>query len=95
MPGIEITAPDRTDTSSGSLRSPRRLPDRFSSVARCSATCSSSPGGRPSSRRYATQASVVIVNPSGTGRPMRVISARLAPFPPSSGRMSAVPSEKS
>ena len=94
MPGIEITAPDRTDTSSGSLRSPRRLPDRSSSVARCSATCSSSPAG-PSSRRYATQASVVIVNPSGTGRPMRVISARLAPFPPSSGRMSAVPSEKS
>ena len=34
----------------------------------------------------------MIVKPSGTGRPIRVISARLAPLPPSRNRWSAVPS---
>jgi hypothetical protein len=46
---------------------------------------------------YATHASVVIVKPAGT-RPApstRVISATLAPFPPSSSRMSREPSVKS
>ena len=35
-----------------------------------------------------------MVKPWGTGRPMLVISARLAPLPPSSSRMLALPSEK-
>ncbi len=41
------------------------------------------------------QVSVVIVKPLGTGRPRRVISATLAPFPPSRSRISREPSEKS
>src|SRR5450759_2873225 len=41
------------------------------------------------------QASVVMVNPGGTGMPMPVISARFAPFPPSSDLSSALPSPKS
>mgnify|MGYP000733007291 CR=1 FL=1 len=36
--------------------------------------------------------SVVIVKPGGTGRPMRAISARLAPFPPRRERMEESPS---
>ena len=31
---------------------------------------------------YSVQTSVVIVNPGGTGTPIRFISAKLAPFPP-------------
>ena len=38
------------------------------------------------------QTSVVIVNPGGTGRPSDVISARLAPLPPSSALSFARPS---
>ena len=63
-----------------------------------SAICSASPRGssRPE-RMNATQASVVIVNPAGTtsGPSTRVISARLAPLPPSSARISREPSVKS
>ena len=46
---------------------------------------------------YATHASVVIVNPAGTrsAPSTRVISATLAPLPPSSSRMSFDPSAKS
>src|ERR1051326_6791614 len=33
-----------------------------------------------------------MVKPGGTGRPMRLISARLAPFPPSKGFMLPSPS---
>ena len=32
--------------------------------------------------KYSLQVSVVRVSPGGTGRPMLVISARLAPLPP-------------
>ncbi len=46
---------------------------------------------------YATHASVVIVKPAGTspGPRIRVISATLAPLPPSRARMSCAPSVKS
>jgi hypothetical protein len=46
---------------------------------------------------YATQASVVMVNPAGTlsAPGIRVISAALAPLPPSNSRMSRDPSAKS
>ena len=46
IPGIEIAAPERTETSSGSSVSPKRFPERSSSRATCSATSSSSPSGR-------------------------------------------------
>ena len=35
IPGIETAAPERTDTSSGSCGSPKRLPARSSSAAMC------------------------------------------------------------
>ena len=45
IPGIETAAPERTETSSGSSGSPKRLPALPSSAAMCSATSSSSPSG--------------------------------------------------
>jgi hypothetical protein len=92
IPGIEIAAPDRTETSSGSAVSPKRFPVVCSSRARCSATSSSSPAGSPPSRMYARHASVVIVKPAGTGTPSCVISARPMPLPP---RRSRPPSDGS
>ena len=46
IPGIETAAPERTETSSGSAGSPKRLPVRSSSRRTCSAISSSSPSGR-------------------------------------------------
>ena len=43
---------------------------------------------------YALHASVEIVKPGGTGNPMFVISARLAPLPPSRYFCSRPPSSK-
>jgi hypothetical protein len=45
-----------------------------------------------SAAKYALHASVVIVNPGGTGSPAFVISATPAPLPPSSARIPALPS---
>jgi hypothetical protein len=45
MPGMEMAAPERTDTSSGSLASPSFLPISFSSLASFSSTWSHMPGG--------------------------------------------------
>jgi hypothetical protein len=95
IPGIENFAPERTETRSGSLGSPRALPIVSSSVPRCSPASSSISGGAPPRARNARHASVVIVNPGGTGRPMFVISARLAPFPPRRSFISLLPSLKS
>ena len=96
IPGIEIAAPERTETSSGSARSPKRFPARSSSAPTCASTSSSSPAGiRPPSRMYARQASVVIVNPAGTGTPSCVISASPIPLPPSSSRPPSQGSSKS
>ena len=50
IPGIETAAPERTDTSSGSVGSPKRLPARSSSRATCSSTSSSSPSGTAAER---------------------------------------------
>src|SRR5665647_3438405 len=44
---------------------------------------------------YARQASVVMVNPGGTGSPSLVISARFAPLPPRRSLRSLLPSLKS
>ena len=83
IPGIENLAPLRTDTSSGSAASPSFLPIAFSSFATCFPISPSRPAGQPPSM-YARHASVEMVNPGGTGRPKtEVISARLAPLPPS------------
>jgi hypothetical protein len=88
IPGIENLAPDRTETSKGSVGSPSALPMRASSSLRCSATSASRPSGQPPFM-YARQASVVMVNPGGTGSSSTdVISARLAPLPPSRSFMS-------
>jgi hypothetical protein len=98
IPGIESRAPLRTETSSGSRGSPRRVPARSSKRASASSTASASPsGGVRSARMYSTHASVVIVNPAGTrsGPSTRVISAMPEPLPPSSSRMSRDPSAKS
>ena len=95
IPGIENGAPERTDTSSGSTSSPRRLPILASSAASAAATSSSRPSGSFSwPAMYALHASVVIVKPGGTGRPSFVISARFAPLPPSRNFCSLEPSSK-
>src|SRR4029450_2786589 len=58
-------------------------------------TSAASSGGSLPVVRYVVQASVVMVNPGGTGRPRLVISARLAPLPPSRSLRSLFPSAKS
>ena len=95
IPGIENLAPERTETSSGSSGSPSRRPVRASSRSRCSSTSSNRAAGTVPVRRYSRQASVVIVKPGGTGMPSRVISARLAPLPPSRSLRSMLPVSKS
>ena len=96
IPGIDTGEPDRTETRSGSSGSPRLLPpQRSSRAARCLDTSSDRPSGHaPPPARYARQAPVVTVNPSGTGSPIEVISASSAPFPPRTSRMSLEPSAK-
>ena len=49
IPGIENGAPERTETSSGSVPSPSRLPMSPSSAVRAAATSSISPSGIVSS----------------------------------------------
>ena len=49
IPGIENGAPERTDTRSGSVPSPSRLPMSDSSAARAAATSSMRPSGIVSS----------------------------------------------
>src|SRR6266404_4051067 len=93
IPGIDIAAPERTETRSGSLGSPSFFFVVFSIVASPRSTCSQRPGGNlPPPLKYALHAAVVIVNPGGTGRPAFVISARPAPLPPRSVRRFALPS---
>ena len=95
IPGIENGAPERTDTSSGSVGSPRRLPILASSAVSDAATSSIRPSGIWSpAAMYALHASVVIVKPGGTGSPSFVISARFAPLPPSRYFCSFEPSSK-
>ena len=58
-------------------------------------TCTRSSLGSLPCDRYSRQASVVMVNPGGTGNPSLVISARFAPLPPSRSFWSLSPSVKS
>ena len=85
MPGIDTAAPLRTLSSRGFLLSPNFLPVAFSVFLRFFSTSSISPSGsRPPRSLYSLQVAVVMVKPGGTGRPLTVMSARLAPLPPSS-----------
>jgi hypothetical protein len=90
MPGIDTGAPERTDTSSGSSSpAPARPNRRF---VRCSsdsidartsaASCSPRPAA-VSPESHALCASVETMKPGGTGSPIRDISHRSAPLPPS------------
>src|SRR5438034_96516 len=83
IPGIDIAAPERTDTSNGFLGSPSFLPVDFSTRASACSTCSQSPGGNflPDAK-YALHASVVIVKPGGTGSPACVDPAVSRTTPP-------------
>ena len=96
MPGIETTAPERTETSSGFSLPPSLRPVRSSKRLRPSAICSFSPSGHsPLLLLVSMLAVVVTVKPSGTGTPSRIISATPAPLPPSSDFMLASPSAMS
>src|SRR5262249_33261367 len=95
IPGIENGAPERTETSSGSASSPRRLPIFPSSASRAGATSSIRPSGsRSPPAMYALHASVVMVKPGGAARPRLLSPASLAPSPPSRSFCSFRPSSK-
>ena len=91
IPGIDARAPERTETSSGRSRSPKRAPTWPPILSSAARICdfSASGSGPPASL---LQTSVVMVNPGGTGIPSRVISAKPAPLPPSSSFWLASPS---
>ena len=93
IPGIEIGAPERTETSSGLSASPKRASTIFSTRRIAFFACSTTAFGSfaPAFAKCWAM-SVAIVKPGGTGTPSRVISARLAPFPPSFARCFAWPS---
>ena len=89
IPGIEIGAPERTLTRSGSAGSPNRCPTRSSMRAMCARSSASSAAGQPPAR-YSLQAAVEIVNAGGTGSPRSwAITDRLAALPPMSRLSSA------
>ena len=93
MPGIEARAPERTESRSGFSASPKRAPRLRSTLAMAATISALTARERtPSLRLNSPQTSVEIVKPGGTGIPRVVISARLAPFPPSRALISASPS---
>ena len=80
---MENFAPDRTETKSGFAGLPNSLPSSFSKFASAASNCAGRVSGIFSVTKNSRQASVVIVKPGGTGKPIFTISARFAPFPPS------------
>lgn len=92
IPGIDTAAPERTDRSRGEVLPPNCFPVASSVLLRFASTSEINPSGRLLCRITWRHASVEMVNPGGTGTPIRVISARLAPFPPSRLFCSRVPS---
>ena len=93
MPGMDMGAPERTDTSSGSSASPIFLPMRASRSSRYSWMVPSAPSGHAlPALAYSMQVWHVMVNPGGTGSPMLAISARFAPLPPRIAFMLVLPS---
>ena len=82
IPGIENFAPDRTDTKSGFSGFPNSFPSAASRFFSAESISIWSPLGIEPELKNSLQACVVIVNPGGTGNPIRTISARFAPLPP-------------
>ena len=94
MPGIETAAPDRTETSSGLVLSPNFLPCLLLEQRDVLVDLVHQSVGKTAAGlvvRFA-HVSVVIVKPGGTGSPIEVISARLAPLPPISSFIDPSPS---
>ena len=84
IPGMEMAAPDRTDSSRGAVGSPSLRPMSFSTACNLATAASHTPDGSTRPCLWnALHTSVVMVKPGGTARPMADISARLAPLPPS------------
>ena len=79
---MENFAPERTETNNGLVGSPNFLSKLFSNSFNELFISAIRPEGIFPEERYSRQACVVIVKPGGTGKPMRTISARFAPFPP-------------
>ena len=71
IPGIEERAPERTETSSGSFGSPKRLPGRLLDARERRVHLRASRRRAPAPRPYSAQTAVSIVNPGGTGMPER------------------------
>jgi hypothetical protein len=92
IPGIETAAPLRTERRSGRSASPNCRSMARSRWRMAPSTSSSSPAGQAPWARTWAQASVEIVKPGGTGSPILLISARLAPLPPSRAFMVRSPS---
>ena len=83
IPGIESLAPERTETNNGLFTSPNFLPLTFSKLERASCIWLNKSFGTVPVDKNSRHASVVMVNPGGTGNPICTISAILAPLPPS------------
>ena len=94
IPGMEARAPDRTDTNNGFSTSPNLdfINSSTPAIAASTSGLSSATTLSFPFSKYSLQTSVVMVNPGGTGTPIKFISARLAPFPPSRFFISALPS---
>ena len=94
MPGMEARAPERTDSNNGLEASPNFEFIRLSMclTARSTSPFKSSTTSSLPLSKYSLQTSVVMVKPGGTGTPIKFISARLAPLPPSRFLISALPS---
>ncbi len=95
IPGIETAAPERTETSSGSLRVAQPAAHGGLEGRQVLGDLLGQPSGSAPCASQARQASVVMVKPGGTGRPSLVISARFAPLPPSRSAWSLPPCAKS
>jgi hypothetical protein len=73
IPGMEMAAPERTETRRGLAGLLKVLPEVFSNSTTPSSICFTTSGGR--SLPY-LQVSVVIVKPKGTGSSAMVIIAK-------------------
>ena len=84
IPGMENFEPERTDTRRGFFASPNFIPIAASTFFRLASTWSHMPVGYFFLfSKYELHASVVMVNPAGTGIFRFVMLASPAPFPPS------------